>query len=124
MRITNNYQPNFKAGVITRQASELMAKRMDSGKFIALMEKFERTFKDSKFKVTLDVANGKSRRLDAMISFNAGKKYGCYDEFFRYIEEGSLSSIFRSPEKFVNKLIKTYKESAVPFENNGFRLFG
>ena len=121
MQISNNYQPNFKSGKITKNANELLSKRMKSGEFIAFQDEFSKLYKNSKFSVLIDTADTDKTRLDAMISYNNNKKIPENDAFFRYIEEGLWASIFRSPKKFFEKVHDIYQKAAVPFENNGFK---
>lgn len=121
MQVTNNYQPSFKAGLITKRASEVMAEIMPLEELTALQDKFIKTFKDSNINVRIDKASRNKQRLDAMMSFNHGKFNPDFDEFFIYIEERLLSSIFRSPEKFINRIIKVYNKKAVPFIENGYK---
>ena len=121
MKISNNYQPSFQAGYMTKDAAELLAHRMKSGEFIAAQEKFFNTFKDSKINVTLGTISDGGDRFNAILSYNTDKKEPIKDVFFKYIEETLFSSIFKSPEKFLNKVYKVFHEEAVPFEKNGYR---
>ena len=121
MKISNNYQPNFQAGYISKEANELLAKRMKAGEFIAAQEKFFNTFKDSKINVKLDTIDKKSNRFDAILFFNTGKQDPSKDDFFAYLREDKFILLFKNPQKFLNKVYKVFYEQAVPFEKNGYK---
>ena len=115
MEIKNNYQPNFKSAVITKRANEVLSNRLKAGEFVALQEKFTDRFKDSDIFVKLDTISQDSSRLDAIISYNSGKKNVDKGEFCEYLEESILASIFKSPAKFIEKIYNTYEQKIVPF---------
>ena len=121
MEISNNYQPNFKSAYITKEAHSILSHRMSSGNYVKLKDEFLNKFKDSDFYIKLDGTSKDSRRLDAIICYNDAKRNPNADEFFEYLEEGALASIFRSPAKFIERIVETYNEKVVPFINNGYK---
>jgi len=117
-----NYQPNFRAVRFDAEALELIAKRVPSGKFQSIIDSFKNRFKDSGMNIRIGVVRHKLfNRLDAMIHFNNDEKHIGKDVFFEHIEEGIFKSKFTSPEKFLKKVSKIFKQDAVPFENNGYK---
>lgn len=119
MEIRNNYQPNFKSVYITKNAHEILSNRLSSGEYVKLKDEFINKFKDSKLFVKLDALNQDSHRLDAIISYNIGNTNPKVDDYFDYLEESTFASIFKSPAKFIQKIVNAYEKKAVPFLNNG-----
>ena len=98
MQVTNNnYQPNFGAIIPTDAAEMAIRARMSAKKADALLKEFPNMCPE--FNIDLSTTAFESIRLDAMIRDAAGK-------FRRYEEESILSSIFRSPRHFIEKLQK------------------
>lgn len=120
MQITNNNGTSFKAAYIEKCAKLIAQKRMFNSNYAKLEKEFLEKYKDSEFTITVGAAE-KEKRLDAIISYNINGKDKNRGTFFRYLEEGIFSSLFRSPKKFFSKIDRVYAESAVPFAQNGFK---
>ena len=88
--------------------------------YAKLERDFYEKYKDSQFSIVVGTAE-QNKRLDAAISFNTNQQEKDKGTFFRYIEEGLFSSIFRSPKKFFEKIDKIFQEEAMPFANNSFK---
>ena len=106
MQVTNNnYQPNFGAIIPTDAAKKAIRERMSAKKADALLKEFPNMCPE--FNIDLSTTAFESIRLDAMIRDAAGM-------FRRYEEESILSSIFRSPRHFIEKVAKIINEEIRP----------
>ncbi len=113
MKIDTNYHPNFKAGRMTYAAELACRQRMKSSQKVqALKEKFINKYKDSEFDVELETTAVESIRLCATVR-KAGK-------FKRYIEETVFSSIFKKPDKFVEKVNNIIENQIKPIADKSW----
>ena len=102
MQVTNNnYQPNFGAIIPTDAAKKAIRNRLSAKKAEALLAELPNMCPD--FRVDLSTTSFECNRLDVMIRDAAGR-------FRRYDEESILSSIFRSPKRYIEKVVKIINE--------------
>ncbi len=109
MQIQKNNQLNFKSLSFTPNALNALSKRLPSGQFMQVQEKYIKKYEKSPFEIVIDTQTGGSQRLIAKIkelkNIKGVLKIWSIVDIFK---ENSFSSMFRSPEKFLEKLDKKH----------------
>ena len=101
MQINSN-EPSFRAAQFTPRALTALSKRLPSGKFDVVKDRFIKMYENSPLDVVVDTVAQEAIRLNATIKEINPKNY--HNMGRDYLEEGIFSSTFRSPEKFLKKL--------------------
>ena len=111
MRITNNYQTNFRAATIDAEAMKVLAKRLKPEELKPFIKRFMERHNSDEYDIVLGALSKFKPQLDACITYDK--------EHFRHISEGLFSSFFRKPKTFMNKVNRTMDEDVVSIGTKG-----
>lgn len=110
MQISNNYQPNFRAGKVDANGLKVLSSRLPKEQFQKFVDRFKSRHSDPEYSIVLGEGARIKNGLDAMIMY--GKKH------FRYIEEGVLSS-WLNPKVFMNKINRQIDKDIISIAKDG-----
>ena len=105
MQITNNYQPNFRAARIDKDAIEVLSKRLKPEELQPFINKFMKKHDSAEYDIVLGALSKDKFQLDACITYDK--------ENFRHISEGIFSSLLRKPKSFMKKINRMMGEDVV-----------